>query len=66
MPLRWRVLPQPDRGTGQYRAGGSALRIEHAAPGGGLVIATSNVVQPGTTLENYEAMRQTVRDFGSY
>ncbi len=40
--------------------------IEHAAPGGGLVIATSNVVQPGTTLENYEAVRQAVRDFGSY
>ena len=40
--------------------------IEHAAPGGGLVIATSNVVQPGTSMENYSAMRQAVRDFGSY
>ena len=40
--------------------------IEHAATGGGLVIATSNVVQPGTTMENYSAMRQAVRDFGSY
>ncbi len=40
--------------------------IEQAAGGGGLVIATSNVVQPGTTMENYSAMRQAVRDFGSY
>lgn len=40
--------------------------IEHAGPGGGLVIATSNVIQPGTKLENYRAMRQAVRDFGTY
>lgn len=40
--------------------------IEHAAAGGGLVIATSNVVQPGTTPDNYAAMRQAVRDFGGY
>ena len=40
--------------------------IEHAGPGGGLVIATSNVVQPGTKLENYRAMRQATRDFGKY
>lgn len=40
--------------------------IEHAGPGGGLVISTSNVVQPGTKLENYRAMRQAVRDFGTY
>lgn len=40
--------------------------IEHAGPGGGLVIATSNVVQPGTRLDNYRAMRQAVRDLGAY
>jgi len=40
--------------------------IEHAGPGGGLVVATSNVVQPGTQLANYRAMRQAVRDFGTY
>jgi hypothetical protein len=40
--------------------------IQHAGPGGGLVIATSNVVQPGTKLQNYRAMRQAVRDFGEY
>lgn len=40
--------------------------IQHAGPGGGLVIATSNVVQPGTKLENYLAMRQAVREYGPY
>ena len=40
--------------------------IQHAGPGGGLVIATSNVVQPGTKPENYRAMRQAVQDFGRY
>jgi hypothetical protein len=38
--------------------------IEHAAPGGGLVIATSNVLQPGTQLDYYLAMRQAVDDYG--
>ncbi|MFH1571942.1 MAG: uroporphyrinogen decarboxylase family protein [Gemmatimonadota bacterium] len=40
--------------------------IEHAGPGGGLVVTTSNVIQPGTRLENYRALRQAVRDFGAY
>ena len=40
--------------------------IRHAAPGGGLVVATSNVVPPGTRLENYLAMRQATRDYGRY
>lgn len=40
--------------------------INHAAPGGGLVVTTSNVVQPGSRAENYAAMRQAVRDYGSY
>ena len=40
--------------------------IEHAAPGGGLVIATGNVLQPGTQLQNYLAARQAVRDYGAY
>ena len=40
--------------------------IEHAARGGGLVVATGNVLQPGTRLENYLAMRQAVRDCGPY
>jgi len=40
--------------------------VEHAGPGGGLVVTTSNVIQPGTRLENYRAMRQAVRDFGAY
>ena len=40
--------------------------IQHAAPGGGLVIATGNVLQPGTSLENYLAARQATRDYGVY
>ncbi|MEZ4733102.1 MAG: uroporphyrinogen decarboxylase family protein [Caldilineaceae bacterium] len=40
--------------------------IQHAAPGGGLVIATGNVLQPGTSLENYLAARQATRDYGNY
>jgi hypothetical protein len=40
--------------------------IQHAAPGGGLVIATGNVLQPGTNLDNYLAARQATRDYGAY
>ena len=40
--------------------------IEHAARGGGLVVTCSNVLQPGTKLENYLAMRQAIREFGHY
>ena len=40
--------------------------IRHAAPGGGLVLTTGNVLQPGTQLDNYYAARQTVRDYGRY
>ena len=40
--------------------------IEHAAPGGGLVIATGNVLQPGTQLRNYLAAREAVREYGTY
>ena len=40
--------------------------IQHAAPGGGLVITSGNVLQPGTRLENYRAARQATRDYGAY
>jgi len=40
--------------------------ISGAARGGGLVVTTSNVLQPGSKLENYRAMRRAVRDFGEY
>ena len=40
--------------------------IQHAASGGGLVLTTGNVLQPGTNLDNYLAARQAVRDYGSY
>ena len=38
--------------------------IEHAGHGGGLVGTTSNVLQPGTQLENYRAMRQAIYEYG--
>jgi len=40
--------------------------VRHAARGGGLVITTGNVLQPGTRLENYLAARQATREFGAY
>ena len=40
--------------------------IEQAAPGGGLVLATSNVIPPGAKHENYKAMRRAIHDYGSY
>jgi uroporphyrinogen decarboxylase len=40
--------------------------IEQAAAGGGLVLTCSNVVPVGATLENYQAMRQAIQDFGNY
>ena len=40
--------------------------MQHAAPGGGLVVTTGNVLQPGTQLANYMAARQTTRDLGAY
>ncbi len=40
--------------------------IQHAAPGGGLVVANSNVVPPGSRLENYLAGRKAVHDYGRY
>ena len=40
--------------------------IKHAAPGGGLVLTTGNVLQPGTNLDTYLAARQAIRDYGSY
>jgi uroporphyrinogen-III decarboxylase len=40
--------------------------IRYAAPGGGLVVASGNVLQPGVKLENYLAGRQATRDYGAY
>lgn len=40
--------------------------IQHAAPHGGLVVTSGNVLQPGTQLENYLAARQAVREHGHY
>jgi uroporphyrinogen decarboxylase len=40
--------------------------IEQAASGGGLVLATSNVIPPGATYENYRAMRDAIHEYGTY
>lgn len=53
-------------GTPQDARGEVRHAIEHAAPGGGLVVTTGNVLQPGTKLENYLAARQTTRELGAY
>jgi uroporphyrinogen decarboxylase len=53
-------------GTAETAKAEVAYAIEQAAPGGGLVIATGNVLQPGTNLETYLAARQATRDYGGY
>ena len=53
-------------GTPEQAAGEVRYAIDHAAPGGGLVIATGNVVQPGSELENYLAAREATREYGKY
>jgi uroporphyrinogen decarboxylase len=53
-------------GTPEQVRGEVRYAIQHAAPGGGLVIATGNVLQPGTQAANYLAARQAVRDYGTY
>lgn len=53
-------------GTPQQAREEVRYAIEHAAPGGGLVLTTGNVLQPGTTLDNYYAARQATRDYGTY
>jgi uroporphyrinogen decarboxylase len=40
--------------------------ITHAGRGGGLVVTTSNALQPGAQLENYLTMQQAIRDYGRY
>ncbi|MHB0856269.1 MAG: uroporphyrinogen decarboxylase family protein [Anaerolineae bacterium] len=53
-------------GTPEQAAEEVRYAIRHAAPGGGLVITTGNVLQPGTRLENYLAARQATRAYGAY
>jgi uroporphyrinogen decarboxylase len=40
--------------------------IQHAGSGGGLVLTSGNVLQPGTRLDNYLAARQAVDKWGAY
>jgi uroporphyrinogen-III decarboxylase len=43
-----------------------AYAIQHAAPGGGFVLASGNTLQPGTRYENYMAMLEAGRALGGY
>lgn len=54
------------RGTSEDVREEVRYAIAHAGPGGGLVVTTSNAIQPGAQLENCRAMRQAIRDCGSY
>jgi uroporphyrinogen decarboxylase len=40
--------------------------IDQAAPGGGLVVTSGNVLQPGVVLENYMAGLKMVKKYGKY
>ncbi len=40
--------------------------IDQAAPGGGLVVTSGNVLQPGVLLENYLAGLKMVKEYGKY
>jgi uroporphyrinogen decarboxylase len=55
------VAGTPDQARAEVR-----YAIQHAAPGGGLVVTSGNVLQPGTQLANYLAARQATRDYGTY
>ena len=55
------VAGTPDEAREEVR-----YAIKHAAPGGGLVVTTGNVLQVGTQLENYMAARRATRDYGRY
>ena len=40
--------------------------IDQAALGGGLVVTSGNVLQPGVVLDNYLAGLKTVKEYGKY
>jgi uroporphyrinogen decarboxylase len=53
-------------GTAQKARDEVRAAIRGGAQGGGLVLTTGNVLQPGTRLDNYLAARQATRDYGAY
>ena len=40
--------------------------IQHGAPGGGLVLAGGNILEPGTKPENYAAVARAMVEYGHY
>ncbi|MDR0655359.1 MAG: hypothetical protein LBG22_03510 [Treponema sp.] len=55
------ITGSPDKVRGEVK---DSLR--KAAKGGGLVFTCSNVVPPGSKLENYQAARECLRKYGNY
>ena len=43
-----------------------AYAIQHAGPGGGLVVVSGNTITSAVRWQNYEAMLAAVREFGTY
>jgi uroporphyrinogen decarboxylase len=40
--------------------------MKYGAPGGGLILTSGNILEPGTRVENYEAVTSTWEEFGKY
>jgi hypothetical protein len=40
--------------------------IKNASKNGGLVVTNSNVIQPGSKIENYYTMREAIKEYGVY
>jgi uroporphyrinogen decarboxylase len=53
-------------GTPQEVEDEAAYAIRHAAPGGGLVLASGNGIENGTKLENYRTMMKAREKYGRY
>ncbi len=53
-------------GPGERAYHEAEYTIWKAGPGGGLVLTCSNVLQPGTRLENYRMVTRALGEFGGY
>jgi uroporphyrinogen decarboxylase len=40
--------------------------MKYGAPGGGLILTSGNILEPGTRVENYEAVTSAWEEFGKY
>ena len=53
-------------GTPEENRADVRYALKHAAPGGGLILGTSNSVCYGSRYENYMAALETAHEFGAY